>query len=120
MKNIIFYLCFTSIFFSCDYDVAEELYPPIEVCDTIDLSYSMDIVPIIDANCYRCHDAQNNLGNVTIDNYDDFKAYAVIGRIISVISHEDGWPAMPEDAPKIDQCLIDKIDQWIKDGAKNN
>lgn len=119
MKNIILFLGLACFLFSCDYDVAEELYP-IDVCDTIDLSYSLDIVPIIDANCYRCHDAQTNQGNVAIDDYENFRAYSVNGIMLNVLNHEDGWPPMPDDAPKIDQCSIDKIDKWIQEGAKDN
>lgn len=119
MKNTILLFCFACLLASCDYDVAEELYP-IDLCDTTNISYSLDIVPIIDANCYRCHDAQTNQGNVAIDDYENFRAYSVNGIMLNVLNHEDNWPPMPEDAPKLDQCSIDKVERWILNGAKNN
>lgn len=119
MKKLTFFFGFVFILASCDYDVAEELYP-VNGCDTRDLSYSLDIVPIIDANCYRCHAAQLNLGNVTLEGYNNIKVYVDNGKLLGTIKHEDGFQTMPQDAGKIDQCLIDKVEQWIDDGAENN
>ena len=119
MKNLTVFFCIAFLLASCDYDVAEELYP-VDGCDTRDLSYSMDIIPIIDANCYRCHDAQNNFGNVTLEGYNNIKVYVDNGKLIGTIKHEDGFSPMPQDAGQIDQCSIDKVAQWINDGAENN
>lgn len=119
MKNVILFFAAAFLLTSCDYDVAEELYP-IDECQTEDLSYSMDIIPIIDANCYRCHDMQTNLGNITLEGYDNIKVYVDNGKLLGAIKRESGFSAMPQDTDKIDQCLINKIEQWILDGAENN
>lgn len=119
MKKLTFFFSLVFLLASCDYDVAEELYPA-DGCNTRNLSYSMDIVKIIDDNCYRCHDAQNNQGNVTLEGYDKIKVYADNGKLLGTIRHDDGFQAMPQDAGKIDDCSIKKIEQWIEDGAENN
>ena len=82
-------LIFISLFNSCYYDVEEELYPSLE-CDTMDMSYAMDVVPILESKCYQCHDSQSNFGNVTIDSYDALKVYVDDRRLLGVIKHSDG------------------------------
>ena len=104
---------------SCQYDVEEELYPDMG-CQSLDMSYMNDIIPILEGNCYVCHDAANNFGNVTLDNYDGLFFYVDIGKITGVINHNPGFPQMPQNAPKLLDCEIEKIESWIADGAPNN
>ena len=44
---------------SCYYDVEEELYPSLE-CDTADITYTADVLPIIEGNCFSCHNQAAN------------------------------------------------------------
>lgn len=103
----------------CYYDVEEELYPSIE-CDTIDMSYQNDILPIIQDNCYRCHDQANNFGNVTLEGYDNLKTYVNNGKLLGAIKHEAGFSFMPRNEAPLLDCQIAKIEQWINKGALNN
>lgn len=104
---------------ACYYDVEEEIYPSTE-CDTIDVTYSVDVVNILKNNCYVCHDQATNEGNVTLEGYDRLKTYATNGKLLGVIKHLPGFPEMPQNAPQLPECNIAKIEQWVNDGALNN
>jgi hypothetical protein len=107
------------LFTSCYYDVEEDLYE-IPECAVENMSYQNDILPIIQNNCYICHDAKNNFGNVTLEGYDGLKNYATNGKLIGVINHASGFPSMPQNANKLLECEIEKIESWVTDGAPNN
>lgn len=104
---------------SCYYDVEEEIYPTID-CLTDDMSYVNDILPIISDNCFRCHDAANNFGNITLEGYDLLKSRVDNGQLLGAIKHEEGFSPMPQNATKLLDCNIEKIEAWINNGAPNN
>lgn len=106
---------------SCYYDVEETLYPP-TTCVTDNMSYQANIIPILERNCYACHsvvDGPNN-GNIILEGYTELRKYVDSGQLSASINHQAGYSAMPQDAPKLGNCDIGKIDQWIVDGAPNN
>lgn len=104
---------------ACYYDVEEEIYPSIE-CDTNNVTYAATIVPLLQANCYSCHSAAANLGNITIEGYSNLKRFVDNGQLLGSIRHEAGFSAMPKNQPQLVGCNIQKIEQWINDGALNN
>ena len=106
-------------FTSCYYDVEEDIYTTIE-CKTMDMSYANDILPIIVDNCYRCHDAANNFGNITLEGYDLLKQRADSGQLVGAINREPGFSPMPQNSAKLLDCNIEKIEAWINSGAPNN
>ena len=103
---------------SCYYDVEEELYPG--GCETINLSYSQDIVPILENNCLSCHNQASNFGNVTLEGYDNVLLFVTNGELLGSIKHESGFSPMPQNAAQLVECDIEKIETWIADGAPNN
>lgn len=103
----------------CYYDVEEELYPTLE-CDTENMSYVNDILPIIQGNCYTCHDQGSNFGGVTLEGYESLKTYVDNGRLLGAIRHESGFSTMPKNAPQLVACNIEKIEAWINAGAPDN
>lgn len=117
--RILFIATLLVSFNSCYYDVEEELYPTLE-CDKQDMSYSSDIVPILESTCYQCHDSASNNGNVTIDSYDALKPYIDNATLLGVIKHDPGFSPMPKNLSKLLDCQIEKIEQWILDSALNN
>ena len=103
----------------CYYDVEEELYLN-TACDTLDVSYAATIQPIIEDNCLNCHSASANFGGVTLEGHTQLKQYAENGQLLGVIRHESGFPPMPQGAPKLVDCTIQKIEKWVREGALNN
>lgn len=106
-------------FTACYYDNEEELYPPTN-CITENMSYQTNIVAILERNCYVCHSTAANNGNVTLDNYDDLIVYVNNGKLLGAINREPGYSPMPQNAGKLPDCDIAKIESWVAAGAPNN
>ena len=104
----------------CYYDVEDILYPPSTLCDTNITTYTSAILPILENNCYICHDMNSGLGNVTIEPYAALKPYAIDGTLYCSISHGAGCAAMPKNSPKLLDCQIVMIKKWIDNGALEN
>ena len=121
MKKYILLFLTAAIFSlnSCYYDIEEELYPSIE-CSTEDIQYARDILPILEGNCMVCHSAAVNFGNMTLEGHERLVRVVENGKLLGVIRHESGFPAMPRDAPKLLDCEIEKIEAWVADGALDN
>ena len=102
---------------SCYYDVEEELYPATS-CETDNMSYQNDILPLLTSNgCIGCH---GDLATLDLNGYNDIKIYVDNGSLLGSIKHESSFRAMPDNQPKLDQCTIAKIESWILNGAPNN
>ncbi len=106
----------------CYYDNEEDLYPidPNSICDTVDVSYSVTVKAILEANCVSCHTGNFPSGNQLLDNYQSVADIANTGKLYGVISHQDRFTAMPPSQVKINACDIDKIKSWIDAGARDN
>jgi hypothetical protein len=104
----------------CYYDSEEELYPSISNCDTTNVTYSGVISDIMYVNCNSCHGPVAPESNIRTDNYTDLKTIVDNGKLLNVIMHSSGFPAMPKDRPALSDCDISKIQIWITAGAQNN
>jgi hypothetical protein len=109
-------LCMT-LLAGCYYDVEEKIYPA--GCNTEDIRYSNVVLPIIQRECYTCHDALTQNGGVNLDGYDKLFEWVANGKVLSAIKHVGPVP-MPQDAEMLDSCTIAKIEIWINAGALNN
>lgn len=104
---------------NCYYDVEEELYVNTG-CDTLSVSFSAVVQPIISDNCLNCHSAAANFGGITLEGHAKLKQQAINGKLLGVIRHEGGFPPMPQGAPQLAACTIAKIEKWVRDGAPDN
>jgi hypothetical protein len=111
----------SALFAGCYYDKAELVYPPQTTCDTVNMSYSADIVPILGTNCYVCHGgtASGSAGR-KFDTHPLLLSYANSGLLEKAVTHSPGATPMPYNLPKLPACTINKIVAWIHQGAKNN
>ncbi len=90
------------------------------LCDTVNMKFSLNILPIIKNNCYSCHGfGQVQLG-VNFDTYDNIKAQVDNQKLINVIKHSAGYKAMPLGLPRLSSCNVNKIQAWINKGAPDN
>lgn len=105
---------------SCYYDKEEELYPQGTSCDTLNVTYSGTISNIMVNNCNGCHNSISPSAGIVTDNYDDLKVYVDNGRFWGAVSHAQGFSPMPQNAPKLSDCNLEKIKKWLDDGAPNN
>ena len=106
---------------SCSKSNEEDLAPPATSgCNTVNMTYSADVVPILQANCYSCHGDGGKDGGVNLDTYENVKDEADGGALLGTITHSSGFPPMPENGGKLSDCDINIIRDWINHGALNN
>lgn len=101
----------------CYYDVDDKLYP--NDCNTENVTYRGTIVPILERNCYTCHDAFSRRGGVNLEGYDQLFPWLANQLLIDAIDHS-GKIDMPKNGVKLDSCTIAKFEIWLDDGAPNN
>jgi mono/diheme cytochrome c family protein len=89
-------------------------------CDTLNLSFSADIQPILDNSCTGCHSGAAPSGEVNLGTYAGVKAVADDTRLLGSIDHLPGYSRMPQGGNKLSACNIAKISAWINAGAPNN
>ena len=89
-------------------------------CDTVNMKYATNVVPIISGNCYSCHGNGAASGGVSLDSYAKLKTQVDNGNLIGVITHASGYPAMPQGGAKLSDCNINIIKDWIARGDQNN
>lgn len=104
---------------SCVSNVEEELYPP-DDCDTVSVTYSLVVEPIIANNCYACHSALAPTSGIPLEGYPNLKAQVDNERLIGAIRHESGYSPMPQNAPALSECSLLKIEKWVAEGAQDN
>jgi len=116
---------------ACVYNNEEALYPcdpstgdcggnPALVgCDTLEVSYTAYIAPLLEENCLTCHRGPAAPGVIRLDSYLRVKSFARNGRLYGAISHAPGFPQMPQGG-KLPDCDIAKVKSWIEAGAEEN
>jgi hypothetical protein len=111
-------------FSSCYYDSDEFLYTGFDFnCDTLEVSYSNAVLPILDFYCFTCHSSKNHISRGAGNNLEDFdqlRLYAEKGILMGALRHEPGFANMPKDAPKLDECDIRVIEKWVGQGNPQN
>lgn len=103
---------------ACSYDKPEDIVP--DQCDLTNVTYKAVVEPILSANCYECHGPDDQEAGIRLDSYTDVKTVVDFNLLLGVIRHDSGYPAMPDNRPKMDQCSIDKIATWVEAGAQDN
>jgi hypothetical protein len=93
-----------------------------KVCTTDSMSYSKDIVPILENNCYGCHGNGNTggSGGINLDGYANLNVMVKNGHLIGCVTHAPTFTPMPYNLPKLPDCEISKIVAWVDQGALDN
>ena len=120
MRNSVFLLLIL-IGSGCIWENEETLFPDDSFCDTLDVSYQDDVVPIMVNNCYSCHSNVNapSFGSgIALEDHEDLAAASP--RVLGAVMHQDGFPPMPRNAEKLDTCSIATIHAWVNAGTPDN
>jgi uncharacterized membrane protein len=126
MKRIIFLLlvAFLATIAGCYYDNEERLYPEVASgCDLSNVTYAVNVKPILQASCYSCHSNSNALhsgGGVALENYTDVVSFVNNGKLMGTIRHDSGYIPMPNGGGKLTDCEINQLQTWIDNGKPNN
>ena len=92
-----------------------------DVCDTADISFLDDILPIFETSCVNsCHSITVLEGGISLTDYVDIKNHTQNGEVLDRINHTPGFDPMPPSGIKLDQCRLDKIDAWVRAGYPDN
>ena len=105
----------------CYWDNVETLFPDVEHCDTLTVSFTSDVVPILRNNCYSCHSNSNSpdfTNGLSLEDYEDVSAMS--DRIVGAIRHNDGFIPMPQGKEQLGSCQIETIEAWVNQGSLNN
>jgi hypothetical protein len=115
LSGAIFYLA------GCSKENGEELSKGAStICDTTNMSYSLDVVPILQINCYSCHAGASPFAGINLDSYDALKKQADKGDLSNAVRHTGNVTPMPYLLPQLESCEVNKIVAWVNQGTKNN
>ena len=123
LKNSVIVFFISVGFTACFYDKADVVYPTTaSACDTTTVTYSNQIVSIVNAQCNYCHGAAANSigGGIYLNTYAAMQPYIKNGSFLNSILQNGKASAMPKNGSKMDNCSILKIQSWINKGAINN
>jgi hypothetical protein len=131
MKRILFFITIfislTVLIFSCKKS-SEDILSAGVTCDTVSVSYSGDVIPILQQNCYSCHGTGNTAGSggILLEGYSNIVTYATNGELpgdVSSPSGSSGGPGhigMPYGGPMLPSCELNKIVAWVHQGSADN
>ncbi len=91
------------------------------VCDTLtNVSFSMDVLPILDSKCNGCHSGPTPQGGIDQSTWSAVIRTVNDGSFLGSIVHEQGFSPMPPLSPKLPPCEILIIETWVNEGALDN
>ena len=120
-------LLFLLLLAACSSDPAPP--PPVDDGggDEPTVSFALDIQPVLTQDCIICH---GGAGGLSVDNYAGLMAGGTSGPVVVagdpgqslIIDRLEGTvpPTMPLNAPPLTTAEIDRVKQWILEGALNN
>ena len=113
---------FILILSSCLYSNLEEMNPLEELCvtDTVSVTYTKDIAPLLTENCgttNTCHQTTGNLSDVPLATYEDVNSVVITGQLLSAVTHDGNAPFMPKGGNILEDCKLNKIRAWINQGV---
>lgn len=121
MNKLFILIAFITLVSGCYWENEESLFPDYVSCDTLDLSFALDVVPILSNHCYGCHSNANApafASGLALEDHEDVSA--VSARIAGAINHQNGFLPMPKGQEQLDSCQIRTIESWINQGSLNN
>jgi hypothetical protein len=90
------------------------------ICDTVNITFTNVISPIISNSCKGCHSGSTPSGGITLILYNDIKAQIDNGKLWTSINLNTGQPKAMPPGGKLSNCKISQIRIWKDAGAPNN
>lgn len=132
-KSLLFFFIGAAVLLmaSCYNDNLSEMVPASGVkggtgagtCDTAGvMSYTNHVLPVLQTNCginNSCHGSNNSSG-YNLSTYSGVRSVALSGKLVSSITWTGSASHMPQNAPKMSDCNITKIQKWVNAGSLNN
>jgi hypothetical protein len=89
-------------------------------CDTTNVSYSRQIVPLLQNNCYSCHGGATPSTGIRLDTYTGLQVFAANGFLSAAVTHSGTVTPMPYGLPQLPSCEVNTIVAWVNQGMQNN
>jgi len=99
---------------------AKNNYCESDDCDSVNVTFSQVVWPVIQNRCFGCHSGSFPSGGISLDSWENVKTIAGTGQLLGVITHASGYSPMPKNGSKLSNCNIAQIRKWINDGTPNN
>ena len=88
------------------------------------VDYNSEIQPIFNANCIGCHGGS---GGLTLTSYSDLMGNDVVdpgnsaaSKLIQKLKGTASGSQMPKNQDPLNDTVINLIETWINEGAKDN
>ena len=104
---------------SCSKESADRLAGA-NSCDTSNVSYSKQILPILEDNCYTCHAGSSPFSGIDLSNFSILQAHVKNGDLKSAVTHTGSVTPMPYGLPMLPSCEVNTIVAWVDQGALDN
>ncbi|MFN3939743.1 MAG: hypothetical protein ACK4IY_04095, partial [Chitinophagales bacterium] len=108
------FFSFSGFIQSCYYDNAEDLLGS-QGCDTAAVSFSADVVPILQSNCYVCHSQASGAssgGGIILEGYDFIFDSTTPEKVTASIDWLSSASAMPKGGSQLPACERAIIRNW--------
>ncbi|MBE0661216.1 MAG: hypothetical protein IH597_02010 [Bacteroidales bacterium] len=89
-------------------------------CDTLNVTFSGTVWPVIQNRCFGCHNGASASGGIRLENHANLVTVANSGQLMGAIRHDQGFSPMPQNGQKLSDCNITQIQLWINDGTPAN
>ena len=109
LKVVISTFALVLLLSGCYYDNKETMYGA-SSCDTINVTYSLKIAPLINQKCIGCHSAASATAGVDLSSYNQVVKY---GQSKQLPGYET--KLMPPGG-KLDNCNLTLVDIWVRKG----
>lgn len=117
--NLLIFLFVIVIFSNCTYDTYVDNID-IDECDTLEVSYATDVVPLLDENCFSCHFDEEDNNGLWLATYEIVSNKNTTTNILQRIQLDaTDLASMPPSGP-LNDCEIDIFKAWVEQGAQNN
>lgn len=89
------------------------------ICDTLDVTFALDIEPMVQTFCAACHTGIMPVGSIQIGTYDEIVDVASESVFLDIIDGEFEF-VMPQNTDGLTDCQVRMFEIWIEDGLPNN
>lgn len=89
-------------------------------CDTLNITFSATIQPLLNNYCKGCHNSTLQSGGFSYETHGGVLAAVNSGRFLGALKHQAGFSPMPKGGAKLTDCQIRQIEIWIAEGSLNN
>ena len=107
----------TVLLAGCTYDNLESL-GPLGACDTFEVSYGMDILPLLADHCQGCHSGAAPSAGIGFEEHSEIALQAE--NMLDRMGRAPGDDLLMPQSGKLDSCSIALFSAWINAGKPNN